>query len=159
MIRALLFSSTVTSLLVVAVSASDSSTPEKKHKTKTVYGRVVWMAEALARRHGVQTVLENAEQVQALETKDGRLLPIIEDIRGRSFRRDGRLRDMEVELLVREYQGTPMLQVIRICQTAEEGKFEIDYWCDICAIAMFELKPCDCCQGPIELRRRKTQPK
>ena len=36
-------------------------------------------------------------------------------------------------------------------------RLELDYWCDICAIAMYELKECECCQGPIELRRRKTE--
>ena len=27
-----------------------------------------------------------------------------------------------------------------------------DYWCDICSIPMYEIKPCDCCQGEIRLR-------
>ena len=40
----------------------------------------------------------------------------------------------------------------------KDGKrLRITYWCDICAIAMYELKECECCQGPIELRRRKTE--
>ena len=54
------------------------------------------------------------------------------------------------------YPGSPMLQVIQVFETRAEGKFELDYWCEICAIAMFELKDCECCQGPIELRARKV---
>ena len=45
--------------------------------------------------------------------------------------------------------------MIQIFAIKKDGKFEIDYWCDICAIEIYELKPCDCCQGPIRLRKRK----
>ena len=27
-----------------------------------------------------------------------------------------------------------------------------DYWCDICSIPMYEIKRCECCQGPIRMR-------
>jgi hypothetical protein len=27
-----------------------------------------------------------------------------------------------------------------------------DYWCDVCSIPMYEIKPCECCQGEIRLR-------
>ena len=27
-----------------------------------------------------------------------------------------------------------------------------DYWCDVCSIPMYEIKPCECCQGDIRLR-------
>ncbi len=93
-------------------------------------------------------------RVLAFETADGELYPLAEDIRGRGFRRDERLRGIEMELLVRRYHGAPVVQVIRAFERTDHGKLELDYWCEICAIAMFELKPCDCCQGDIELRRR-----
>jgi len=114
------------------------------------------MNEALGRLHGVRTVPEAAERILALETRDGRLHPLIEDIRGRGFRRDKRLRSTPVELLVRRRKGSPMMQVIRVFAITKGAKHELDYWCEICAIAMFELKPCDCCQAPIELRRRQA---
>jgi len=126
------------------------------YKTRPIQGRVVWLAEALARRHGIQTVAEADERVLALETKDGKLVPLIEDKRGRSFRLDKRLRGIDVELLVRQYDGVPFVQVIQIFALKKDGKYELDYWCEICAIAMFELKACDCCQGDIELRARKV---
>ncbi|MCA9207171.1 MAG: hypothetical protein KDA55_02400 [Planctomycetales bacterium] len=117
-------------------------------------GRVVYLAEALQKLHGVKTVDEARQNTLALQTDDDQLIPIVEDVRGRAFRRDDRLRKMRVELLVRRYEGVPAVQIIRVFELTDEGRFELDYWCDICAIAMFELKACDCCQGPIELRRR-----
>ena len=71
--------------------------------------------------------------------------------------RDDRLRKMDVELLVRHYEGVPLVQIIRVYEVADDGKYELDYWCELCAIAMYELKACDCCQGPIELRRREVK--
>lgn len=136
-------------------------TPTNVEKPKTttlsLRGRVVWMAEALERRFGIQTVPEVAEQMLALETPGGELYPIVEDVRGRSFRKDQRLRKLDVELLARRYEGSPMIRVIRIYAWKEEGKFELDYWCDICAISMYETGPCDCCQEPNRLRQRQVE--
>jgi PAS domain-containing protein len=137
-----------------AASATEQSAAPAKFQTKTLRGRVVFMAEALQRRFGIKSVDEAQQRLLALEATDGELYPIVADVRGRSFRRDKRLRDIDVELLVRRYEGSPMIQVIRVYELAKDGKYELDYWCEICAIAMFELKACDCCQGPIELRRR-----
>lgn len=157
--------------LVCSTAWADEPTPDTqsppvarnraspKHTTKSLRGRVVWLAEALARLHGVKTVPEAADRVLALETPEGRLVPLIEDKRGHSFRLDERLRDIDVELLVRQYEGSPQIQVIQIFALKDDGKYELDYWCEICAIAMFELKPCDCCQADIELRERLVPPK
>jgi hypothetical protein len=102
-------------------------------------------------------VPEAKESVLAVETAKGELIPLVEDIRGRAFRKDERLRKMEVELLVRRYEKSPAVKVIRVFEVAKDGKYEVDYWCEICAIAMYELKDCECCQGPIELRKRKAE--
>jgi hypothetical protein len=48
------------------------------------------------------------------------------------------------------------VQVIRLYELKKEGKFILDYWCDVCAIDMYELKPCDCCQAPNRLRLRSV---
>jgi hypothetical protein len=82
----------------------------------------------------------------------------LEDRRGRAFRLDPRLRANKVELMVRVFPSHPFLQVLKVYEFDEDGvKHELVYWCDICAITMFELKPCDCCQGKIELQRRKVK--
>ena len=136
------------------VATAAKPAPKAKYQTKSVRGRVVWLNEALKRRYGIGTVPEAAQRVLALETAQGQLLPIVEDIRGRAFRKDPRLRKMPVELLVRQHTGSPLLQIIRVYAHEKGKKVEVDYWCEICAIAMYELKACDCCQGPIDLRRR-----
>jgi len=136
-----------------SVPPSSEKAGTKPPETLSLRGRVVWMNDALARRHGVKTVPEAAQRLLALETADGELHPLVEDIRGRAFRRDQRLRGQDLQLLVRRHAGSPMIQIIRVFALQQDRKFELDYWCDICAIAMFELKACDCCQGPIELRR------
>lgn len=131
-----------------AVRANDA------FRVRSVRGKIVWLADALERLHGVESLPAAKQRIIALETDDHHLYPLVEDKRGRSFRLDPRLREGTVELLARQHRGSPMLQVIKIFSIDEDGKkFELDYWCEICAIAMFELKACDCCQGPIELRR------
>ena len=157
-------------LIVVAFMAfsnapADEPPPQKPSATKDTYtsatlrGRVVWMADAMARRHGVKVVAEARDRVLALETADGQLLPILEDVRGRAFREDTRLMGIDLELLVRQHRGSPMLQVIGVSAIEKGDKFEIDYWCEVCSIAMYELKPCECCQGETELRRRRVTEK
>jgi hypothetical protein len=133
--------------------------PFPKYANRTLKGRVVWLNEALSRKFGIKTVPEAAERGLALESPDGVLHPLVEDSRGRAFRADERLRGIDLELLVRQYEGSPQVQVIQVHALKKSGKYEIDYWCDICSIAMYELKPCDCCQGPIELRERKVEEK
>jgi len=78
----------------------------------------------------------------------------MEDTRGRSLRIDQRLREMDVELLVRRYEGPPMIQIIRVYERRNDRKYIVDYWCDVCAIVMFQSGPCDCCQAPNRLRKR-----
>ncbi len=136
-----------------------ASTEAAEFETITIRGRFVWLAEALERRFGITTVPEAHDRVMALETFDGQLVPLAEDIRGRAFRNDERLRKLaDCELLVRRYQSSPVVQIIRLYSHEDGGKVELDYYCEICAITLFELKPCDCCQGPIELRRRPAGP-
>ncbi len=120
-------------------------------------GHVVFLSDALQKKYGIKSVPESQQQVLALQSKDGSLVPLVEDLRGRSFRRDKRLREMEVVLMARRYEGLPMLQVIRVYRVERKKVFEVDYWCEICAIAMYELKACDCCQGDIELRQRPAR--
>jgi hypothetical protein len=145
-------------LLATAISlAAEPDGKPAPYETVRERGRVVWAAEAMERLHGVTSGEEASQRVLALETRDGRLLPLVEDVRGRAFRNDERLRKMEIELEARRRRGSPFLQVIRTYEIKEGRKFELDYWCEICSIALYELKPCDCCQGPLELRRREVK--
>ena len=150
-------------ILIALVSAvaclpftTNLSAAEAEFKLETLRGRVVYLAQAFEKSTAVPSVPEANDRILALATAQGQLIPLLEDVRGRAFRRDERLRKMELELLVRHYPNSPVVQVIRVFEIAKDGRFELDYWCDICAIAMFELKDCECCQGPTTLRRRKV---
>ncbi len=138
-------------------SSTDETSPSTRkpdYETVSLQGRVVWLAEALNRRFGIQTDDDATEAMVALETREGQLYPIVKDTRGRGFHKDERIRNRNVELLVRRFAGSPMIQVIRVYVLHDEKKYEFDYWCDICSIPMFELKECECCQGPIRMRER-----
>ena len=149
-ITAVIFSSS--SMVLAAEAATPPAAKKPSYSTLSIRGRVVWIGEALQRRFQIKSVPEAEQRVLVLESPQGEIFPLVEDNRGRSFRLDPRLRNIDVELLVRRYEGSPMVQVIRIFFLKNGQKHEMDYWCEICAIAMFELKECDCCQGPIELR-------
>ncbi|MEX0712268.1 MAG: hypothetical protein WD278_07955 [Pirellulales bacterium] len=135
-------------------SKSTSSKGKAKYSTESIRGRVVWLADALRERFGVATDADAQKAAVALETPEGELHPIVKDFRGRGFHLDPQLHELDLELLVRRYHGSPMVQVVRVYSLKPDGKYELDYWCDICSIPMYELKECECCQGPIHLRER-----
>lgn len=138
--------------------ADDKAAPAepRKYVTETLRGKVVWLADALERQFGVRTEADAAHSAVVLETSAGRLVPIVPDTRGWAFTVDERLRDVELELRVRRYERAPHVQVIRVLRREQGELYEIDYWCDICAIPMFILKPCECCQGETRLREQKV---
>lgn len=126
--------------------------PAPKPARQLFRGQVVSVAAALERR-GVKASPEELKGQVALETADGDLLPILPDWRGRAFYQDERLRDRKVELIGYRRPGLPYLQVLVIYTFDKEGRRNYtDYWCDICSIPMYEIKPCDCCQQEIRLR-------
>jgi hypothetical protein len=142
-------------LLLAFTTGSFAAEPE--FKLETLRGRVVFLGATLEQQFGITSVPEAKERTLALQMADGALVPLVEDVRGRAFRADERLRKVDVEMLVRRYRGVPAVQVIRLFETTKDGPLEVDYWCDVCAIAMFELKPCECCQGETVLRKRKPE--
>ena len=134
--------------------AAAAAAPLGEYTTERLRGKVVWLDEALKRLYNI-TSEPDAEKTQVvLEMADGTLWPIVPDTRGRSFVVDERLRNVDLELLVRRYAKAPLIQVIRVLKPTPEGLLEVDYWCDICAIPMYILKPCECCQGETRLRER-----
>ncbi len=138
-------------------SPSDVSPPA--YFSQRVRGRVVWLNDALKEAFEISTVPEARDRVLAVATDDGKLIPLVENLRGRAFRTDERLRNRSMEIWVRRYQDHPFAQVLRIFEISEGKMFEVDYWCDICAIEMFETGPCSCCQDDNRLRKRPVDPK
>jgi hypothetical protein len=162
-IAGLLFTSTTTILAAPPASPlptpkgnADAKAAEPRYETLSLRGKVVWLGEALKRRFGIELDPDDLHTSCALETAD-ELLPLAKDARGRGFWLDERLRDCDVELLVRRYAGSPVLKVIRVYAIKPDGKYELDYWCSVCSIPMYELKACECCQGPTELRLRPAE--
>src|SRR6476620_10976253 len=119
-------------LCVASVVSGEDRTPS--FETQTIRGRVVFLGEVMERETEIAVVPEARERVLALRTNRGELIPLLEDVRARAFRRDERLRDMEVELVVRRYVNSPVVQVIRVFEGAKDGRYEIDYWCGVCSI-------------------------
>ncbi len=139
----------------IADKTSSKTKPVAKDKDdspKELFsGKVVILQDALKRR-GVKSSDEFKTQV-VLETADGELIPIVPDWRGRAFFQDERLRERRVDLVGSRQKAAPYLQVQMVFVFDEKGiRQYMDYWCDICSIAMYELKPCDCCQEEIRLR-------
>ncbi len=137
-----------------AVTDSPASAP---YTTETLRGRVVWLAEAMKRRYGIDSDDDAAHSNIAIETTDGRLCPLVKDFNARGFWLDERLRAMEGEYVVRRYEKSPAVQLVRWYAVRQGRRYEVDYWCDICSIPMYELKTCDCCQGEIRLRERAVE--
>lgn len=131
--------------------------PEDPPQKVLVTGRVVLLSDALQRRK-IKAYLDESKGQMVLETSEGDLLPIIADWRGRAFYQDKRLRDRKVTLLANKRQHVPHLQVLSIFTYDDAGQSQLtDYWCDICAIPMYEIKKCECCQGPNRLRYQKRE--
>lgn len=150
----LLFQSFLLSLVVLTavpqlIPAQELTSAETEKEYLT--GKVVLLAKALKDRD-----IRFAEEVKdhvVLETDSGELIPILADWRGRAFYQDERLRDRKVELIGSRRPGIPYLQVLMVFTFDDDNQRQYtDYWCDICSIPMYEIKPCDCCQGDIRLR-------
>jgi len=135
-----------------ALHADEAQAPSSKSPPKQLFrGQVVQVNEALQRR-GVKASTEELKDQVALETAD-ELIPILPDWRGRAFYQDERLRNRKVELVGYRRPGLPFLYVLSVYTFDEKGRPQYtDYWCDICSIPMYEIKPCDCCQMEIRLR-------
>lgn len=130
-----------------SAAATSDSQPERE----LFRGKVVLLADALKRRD-----IRAAEEMKGhvvLETDAGDLIPILADWRGRAFYQDKRLRDRKVELVGFRREGLPYLQILMVFTFDEDDRRQYtDYWCDVCSIPMYEIKPCECCQEEIRLR-------
>lgn len=139
---------TVLMLLTGAEPSAERPAPPKQ----LFRGEVVKTIDALKRLDVKAYPQELREQV-ALLTADSEIIPLLPDWRGRAFYQDETLRNRTVELVGYRREGVPYLQVLTVYTFDKKGvRNYTDYWCDICAIPMYEIKPCDCCQQEIRLR-------
>lgn len=130
-------------------SKKESEAPNVKKELFT--GEVLLLSEALKQK-GITSFDEMHKQA-ALVTPEKEIIPLVADWRGRAFFQDKRLRNRKVQLVGTRKPGVPYLQVLMVFTVDKKGqRMYTDYWCDICSIPMYEIKPCDCCQGDIRLR-------
>lgn len=148
---------------VFADEATSKAKPPAEKSAKKVEprrelfsGKVVLLQDALKRRD--IKVAEEMKLQAVLEMKSGELIPIAADWRGRAFFQDKKLRDRPVEIVGYRQPGIPYLQALIVYFPNKKGdREEFDYWCDICAIPMYEIKDCECCQGPSRHRYRPAK--
>lgn len=134
----------------------DTSAKKVEPRRELFSGKVVLLQDALKRRD--IKVAEEMKLQAVLETKSGELIPIAADWRGRAFFQDRKLRDRPVEIVGYRQPGIPYLQALIVYFLNKKGeREEFDYWCDICAIPMYEIKDCECCQGPSRHRYRPAE--
>ncbi len=134
-----------------AASPQPKAAPQSPPRKQLFSGKVIFLRESL-RRRGITAFSEFDKQV-VLETSAGELIPIVPNWRGRAFYQDEKLRHRKVDLVGSRRQGVPYLQVLMVFTFDNKGLRQYtDYWCDICSIPMYEIKPCDCCQGSTRLR-------
>ncbi len=147
-------------LTLGAQTAPDDSAEKAagpKYTTVSLQGHVVLLG-AEVEIDGLELASEAKPGNLLLKDSRGVLHPLLEDRRGHAFRLDPRLTANKLELLVRRFPNHPFVQVLKVYELDGDGrKRELVYWCEVCAITMFELKPCDCCQGTIELQRREVK--
>ncbi|NQV28568.1 MAG: hypothetical protein HQ518_29800 [Rhodopirellula sp.] len=138
-------------------ASQTTEAPSKVEPLRELFsGKVVLLQDALKRRD--IKVADEMKLQAVLETKSGELIPIAADWRGRAFFQDKKLRDRPVEIVGYRQSGVPYLQALIVYFFNDKGeRQEFDYWCDICAIPMYEIKDCECCQGPSRHRYRPAE--
>jgi hypothetical protein len=129
--------------------------PARQPERRVFSGQVLSLRDALKQR-GIKSYDEEIKDQVVLVCEDGELIPILPDWRGRAFYQDERLRNRKVDLVGYRQPGIPYLQVLVVFTFDEKGERQhTDYWCDICAIPMYEIQPCLCCQADIRIRYTK----
>ena len=143
-------------VLVSAVYALADDAKKPLPPTTLLTGTVKTVDEQEALRLGFKPVQSRRELTPVFYDIDNNPHELHQDVRGRSFRKDKRLCNRPVVLTVRKDSLNGPLRVVRVYVVDKSQVKHLDYWCEICAIAMYELKACDCCQGDIELRLRNV---
>ena len=135
---------------------AERSSKKIELRKELLAGTVMLLQDALKKRD--IKVADEMKLQAVLETKSGELIPIAADWRGRAFFQDQKLRDRPVEIVGYRRPGVPYLQALVVYFFNKKGeREEFDYWCDICAIPMYEIKDCECCQGPSRHRYRPAK--
>jgi len=114
-------------------------------------GKVVPLAELLVKRDAKLDA--DAEPYwMALQTDDGKILPLVKDAGSRMFFKDAKLLKRPMRLTGKLIPSSQLLQVINVHSIVNGKLHDVYYWCDICTIKGYEAGKCDCCGAPMEFR-------
>jgi hypothetical protein len=141
-------------ILGLALVSGRSAEPPAKPKLETFTGKVVKAADVL-KQQGIELDPDAAPNWLVLQTADGKAHPIVKDIGGRMFYHDPALLGRDYEIQGRILPGTPLLQVVQVAGLKAGKRYDIYYWCEVCAIKRHALEKtgvCECCGGPMERR-------
>ena len=144
---------TFIALLVAALPAwfaiaQDSPTDKNLQSFK---GKVVPLAGLLAKQ-GAKLDADAEPYWLALQTDDGKIMPLVKDAASRMFFKDAKLLNRPMRLTAKQIPHSQLLQVINVHSIVGGKLHDVYYWCDICTIKGFEAGPCDCCGAPYEFR-------
>ncbi|MBY0586452.1 hypothetical protein K2X85_04705 [bacterium] len=135
-----------------ATAVADPSQPPVAEGVIEVDGQAVYLGPSIKKRLGREMLDPALDDVVAIETESGKLYPLMPTESGLFFYRDEQVRQRPMRVKGRWHEDLRMLEVIDRFSLVDGKPNEVYYWCEICAIQMYHLKECDCCQGPIERR-------
>ena len=134
---------------------SPAADPKTEIKTQYYVGKVLQLAKVLEKL-GARLDKEAQPHWMGLVAEDGKIYPLVKDEFSRMFFSDPALLDRPMRLTARPLGGS-LLQVFQVHSYLKGELHEVYYWCDICAIKRWELRACECCGAPMELREEKER--
>lgn len=133
-------------------AAQDDPPPEKQRLQHDVElrGRVVCLAEEMAKQHGADVPKEHPHQ-WGFKTVDGKLYTLVRTKNTEAFFADARVRQRELIVRGRVFPGTMLLDAAPLRSVKDGVLHDLYYWCDICSIKGIAPGECVCCREPVEL--------
>lgn len=140
--------------LILCLSPEVKSSAQDSRSLASTYEGVVRPMSEIAKSRKIRGDTEPLAGLMALESKDGRAIPLRSDEGGRMFYLDEAMRGRQVRLKLIESPDFPVAEVIQ-SEVMHEGRWRVpQYYCDVCTIAVRYPQVCLCCQGPMEFRYR-----
>ncbi len=135
---------------MLVLGKEKATTPQQTSPPKQLFsGNVVLRTESKPPKR--TSASKTIKKIAYLKTDDGKYIPIKNDWRGRAFLLDKQLRNRKIELIGIQHHES--IQVLVVYTFNKNGKRQYtDYWCEVCAIPMYEPKLCECCQDKNVIR-------
>ena len=126
--------------------------PTPDGKAARLRGRIVCLTEELVSEHQVTPACATRGHVYALKTGDGKLHPLLPTESAAAVWLDERYRQLDLQIVARRFPNTEFIEVIKYQTWRNDKPFDLDYFCIVCNISVYQPGPCECCQDPVEYR-------